>query len=147
MTLGSPLGMHWNGSVSTHVDHPHNVEKLIGWWDFTDISTMYTGNIGSLSFAGIGDPIKQITNIANSGTDNLGLFLRTPEIGTATNSANTLQFTLINGKPRWYCNRVINETITSPSRFGTSRVDGWGGVVNGNALGTSGTFSTSTLKM
>ena len=145
MALGSPLGLHFDSSVSTHVGHPYSVEKLIGWWDFTDKLTMYTGSIGSLSSIAINDPIKQITNKANSGTDNLGLFLRTANSGTTTNSANTLKLAVINSKVKWYCNRIIDETITAPAVFATSRVDGWGGVVNGNALGTSGTFSTATI--
>jgi len=45
MSLGSPLGLHFDSSVSTHVDHPYNVEKLIGWWDFTDNNVVFTGDI------------------------------------------------------------------------------------------------------
>ena len=144
MALGSPLGLHWGGATSTHIDHPHNIEKLIGWWDFTDLSTVYTGSIGSLSLAGLNDPIKQITNKANSGTDNLGTFLRTDGVGGSSNSDNLVKFTAVNGVVKFYCLRDDNAS-TSDAMFATSRVDGWGGVVNGNALGTSGTFSTSTI--
>ena len=144
MSLGSPLGLHFDSSVSTHVDHPYNVEKLIGWWDFTDNNVVFTGDVGSLSVASFGDPIKQITNKANSGTDNLGKFLRTSGSSNAANSSSLYGIASINGNPFRFCSRDDNSS-TNDLPFVASRVDGFGGVVNGNELGTSGTFSTSII--
>tara|TARA_R100001015_G_C4628472_1_gene188643 strand:+ start:1136 stop:2185 length:1050 start_codon:yes stop_codon:yes gene_type:complete len=148
MALGLAMGSHWDTGDGTNVGfQPDHIDKLIGWWDFTDSQTVFTGSIGSLSPATFYDGIKQVKNKGNSGTDNLGEFIRT-DGDDLEPGAKTRYLVSINnpeGAINQYAVRANPDTGAGPKVFGSSRVNGFGGVVNGNVSGTSGTFSTATI--
>mgnify|MGYP003115962779 FL=1 len=141
MSLCLANNLIWGGNFQSS---PTNIEKLIGWWDFNDTSTIFTGAIDSLEpanpFLVAKRPIKKVINKANSGNKNLGRFLRT--YGDSVSTANMYVPQTVNGLVRFACSRS-DASNTSP--LVSSRVDGFGGITNGNALGTSGLFSDATI--
>mgnify|MGYP003113480096 CR=1 FL=1 len=66
----------------TGISNPTDVNDLIGWWDFTDASTMYT-DAGSTNVSSSGQRIYRIDNKAytlqNNTTNAIGKYLNTRE--------------------------------------------------------------------
>ena len=79
--LGLSSGLIYSKYL-TGISNPTDVNDLIGWWDFTDSSTMYT-DAGSTNVSSSGQRIHRIDNKAytlqNNTTNAIGKYLNTLE--------------------------------------------------------------------
>lgn len=72
--LGLSTGLIYDGSNEPSIDSPTSVSNLIGWWDFTDASSMYT-DAGSTNVSSNDDLIYRIDNKAYTKQNNTTLAL------------------------------------------------------------------------
>jgi hypothetical protein len=72
--LGAFTGLMYDGSNEPFVDSPTSIGGLIGWWDFTDASSMYT-DAGSTNVSSNDDLIYRIDNKAYTKQNNTTLAL------------------------------------------------------------------------
>ena len=116
-------------------------EDLIGWWDFTDLSSIFTDLAGTTNPSNSGDAIRRVNNKSTS-TKKLGNFLR---------SIETLGWTNVYPNfPRYEINSTINQSYADMSTgipfnqtipfIGASDA-GFGGVNDGVSFSTLNNFN------
>ncbi len=120
-------------------------EDLVGWWDFTDSSSIFTDLAGTTNPTSEGDPVRRVNNKSTS-TNKLGNFLR---------SVETLGWTNVQPSfPRYAINSTINQTFVDMTVDGTGAVGmpftgsyaaGFGGVNDGVSFSTLNNLSVQNF--
>ena len=120
-------------------------DDLVGWWDFTDKSSLFSDLAGTTNPANSGDPIRRVNNKSTS-TYKLGNFLRSVETLGWTN--------VFGGYPRYATNSTINQTYVDMNTgvvgntavpFTGSYAAGFGGVNDGVSFSTLNNLSVQNF--
>jgi hypothetical protein len=106
---------------------PTDLTGLIGWWDFSDVTTLFKDHAGTSPVTAAEDTIKRINNKANPTTANakLGNFMVSVSDGAKWKANLEL---VNNGKS------YINFTGNAKEPFMSSKFSGAGGVVDGSVF-------------
>lgn len=117
MALGLPMGLIWDNPPMTvqPCSNPLNVDELIAWYDFTDVSTIYRKPDASVGIAN-NQNIGRINNKSES-SDRMGIFLRASNANlVADEDATTIAPLFKTGGVNGYSYANFDTSVYSPGQ-------------------------------